>query len=232
MLKAHKAGAGLRHARWLMSLATLGLALLLSSCVVGVGGTIGSGTSKTETRSVSGFTRVIFSGVGTLNIAQTGTESLMVSADDNVLPLLTSSVSGSTLTLGVKPGNSINPKRPIIYTLTVKRLTSVELSGAGVINAVGITTDALSVTLSGAGNMTVTGSARAQTVIASGVGSYSAKDFQTATTQVTSSGAGNAVVSASQTLSAVISGAGSVTYYGSPQVTQVISGAGSIKHGS
>lgn len=100
-------------------LGALGLAIILSSCVTDVGGTVGSGTAKTGTRNVSGFTSVTFSGIGTLNIKQTGVESLAVSADDNVLPLLTSTVSNGMLTLGVESGHSINPAKPIVYTLTV-----------------------------------------------------------------------------------------------------------------
>lgn len=230
-MSVQKKDAAWRRSPWLLGLAALGLALVLSSCIVGIGGTGGSGTLKTETRSVSGFTKVTFSGVGTLNITQTGTESLKVSADDNLLPLLTSTVSDGTLVLGVKPGNGVRPVQPITYTLTVKDLKGIDLSGAGVINAVNITTDTMSIVLSGAGRMSISGSAQSQSALVSGVGSYSAKGFQTSSAQVTISGAGSATVSVSQTLVAVVSGAGSVTYYGSPQITQTVSGTGSIKQG-
>ncbi len=212
-------------------LATLGVALLLSGCGVNIGGTCGSGVVKSETRSVSGFSKIAFSGVGELAIAQTGTESLTLSAEDNLLPLLTSTVSGDTLSLGVKQGNTIIPTKPIIFTLTVKRLSDVTLSGAGSINAVNITTSALNVTISGAGQMTISGNAPSQTALVSGVGSYNAKAFQTDATHVTISVTGSATVSASKTLNATVSGAGTVTYYGSPQVTQSVSGVGSIKQG-
>lgn len=217
---------------WLVGLLAM-LALLLRGCTgVGFGGTAGSGTVKTETRQVSGFSRVSFTGVGALNVTQTGKESLTISAEDNLLPLLTSTVSGDTLTLGVKPGNTIRPTKSIVYTLTVAKLNSISLSGAGSITAQGITTTALSVMLSGAGSMTIGGSAQSQTVIVSGLGNYQAKGFQTSAADVTISGAGGATVSASQTLNAVVSGAGSVTYYGSPQVTKSVSGVGSVKQGS
>lgn len=223
-------GAG----RWpmgVLGVAIVGLAITLAGCAVNLGGVTGSGNVKTETRQVSGFTKIQFSGVGALNITQADKESLSVSAEDNLLPLLASTVSGDTLTLGVKPGNNIRPTRPITYTLTLKHLASVHLSGAGSIHATGIQTSALDIDLSGAGQMTIDGSAQSQTVLLSGVGSYSARGLQTASTQVTISGAGSATVSASQTLTATVSGAGSVTYYGLPQVTKSISGAGSVNQG-
>ncbi|HEX8731412.1 MAG TPA: head GIN domain-containing protein [Ktedonobacterales bacterium] len=236
----------------LMALA-LSVGVLLSSCVTSIGGTVGSGTAKTETRNVSGFTGVTFSGVGTLNITQTGTESLTVSADDNLLPLLTSTVTNDTLTLGVKPGNAIHPTKPIVYTLTVKSLNNMTLSGAGTINATNVTTNALhvilsgagaikatnitasalNVALSGAGSMTISGRAPSQTAVVSGIGAYNARNFPTDSAQMTISGAGSATITVNKTLTAVVSGAGSVTYYGSPsQVTKTISGSGSIKQGS
>lgn len=217
----------------LLALTLLGVALMLASCAINIGGTVGSGTAKTETRNVSGFTGVTFSGIGTLNIAETGTESLTVSADDNLLPRLTSTVANGTLTLGVKPGNAIHPTKPIVYTLTVKNLNNMTLSGAGTVKATNITTNALNVLLSGAGNMTISGSAPSQTALVSGVGNYNARNFPTDTAQMTISGAGNATITVNKSLTAIVSGAGSVTYYGSPtQVTKTISGVGSVKQGS
>lgn len=219
--------------RPLLALVALGLAMTVTGCVgiLGLGTTKGSGNVKTASRAVSGFTKVQLTGAGILNIAQTGTESLTISAEDNLLPLLTSDVSDGTLTLGVKQGQSITPTKPITYTLTVKQLNALDLSGAATINAVNITTDALKVSCSGAGTMTISGSAQSQSVVISGSGNYNAKEFKTNGSTVEISGIGNATVTANQTLNATISGAGAVTYYGSPQVTQSVSGTGSIKQG-
>lgn len=203
--------------------------LALAGCGSGVRG---SGTVKTETRSVSGFTNVSLTGIGTLNIRQTGTESLSITAEDNLLPLLTSDVSNGTLTLGIKQGQSIAPTKNIVYTLTVKTLNGLSISGASNVNIQGLSTNALSVTISGLAQVSVSGRAQSQTVRLSGAGAYQGRNLQTATTQLSVSGAGNATISASQTLDVTISGAGNVTYYGSPQVTQSISGAGKVIKGS
>ncbi|MGB5817698.1 MAG: hypothetical protein WBI27_21110, partial [Thermoanaerobaculia bacterium] len=50
---------------------------------------VGSGVTVTETRAVSGISGVSISGVGLLIIEQTGSESLTVTAEENILPLLT-----------------------------------------------------------------------------------------------------------------------------------------------
>jgi hypothetical protein len=64
----------------------------------------------------TGFTKVELSGTGELRIEKTGTESLTISAEDNILPRLTSKVSGDTLILGTKPTTIVTTK-PITYSL-------------------------------------------------------------------------------------------------------------------
>ena len=185
----------------------------------------------TESRDVSGFTHIKLAGFGTLNIAQTGSESLTISADDDVLPHLTSEVINGTLELGVRPRLSFKSLRRVTYTVTVKSLEGIQLSGAGTVHATGIQGTSFTMTISGAGDTTIAGSAQSQTVKISGAGNYNAKDFQTDTADVTITGAGNARVNAAQALFATVSGAGAVTYYGMPQVSQRITGVGSVKQG-
>src|SRR5262245_33803264 len=80
----------------------------------------GSGKRVSEPRNVSGFREVVLKGSGNLNIEVTGTESLTIEADDNLLPYLTSDVSGNRLTLGTKDNTNVSPSKEITYTLTVK----------------------------------------------------------------------------------------------------------------
>ncbi len=60
----------------------------------------GSGTIVDQTRQVEGFDRIEISGQGQLDISLTGSESLMITADDNLLDLIESTVSGDRLLLG------------------------------------------------------------------------------------------------------------------------------------
>ncbi|HZC04202.1 MAG TPA: head GIN domain-containing protein [Ktedonobacterales bacterium] len=222
---------------WRQSLERLGSAAL--DLVTALGGRVsgehdgpvGSGTVVTEPREVSGFTQIRLAGFGTLNITQTGTESLSITADDNILPHLTSEVINGTLELGVKPRLTFRPMKHIVYTVTVKSLEGIQLTGAGTIHASDIQATGFSVTISGAGDMTITGSAQSQTVKISGAGNYNGQAFQTASADVTITGAGNARINASETLNATVSGAGMVTYTGAPRVSQRITGIGSVKAG-
>jgi hypothetical protein len=226
------------------------LALALAGCRISV--TRGSGKMATETREVSGFNAVELSWLGDLAITQGPTESLTIEADDNILPLITSKVEGGTLVIGLEGGlgsNQVVPTRVVKYSLGVKDLSAVDLSGAGNISAPSIRADQLRVGLSGAGNVsldqilatrlevrssgagkiTVGGQADTEAVVLSGLGAYEAGGLRASDVSVTISGAGGATVWAESTLDAIISGAGGVSYYGSPLVTKTISGLGSLR---
>ncbi len=193
------------------------------------GGTDGSGTAKTETRSVKDFTTIGFSGTGKVIVEQTGTESLSVTADDNILPLLETSVTDGKLSLGGKSGSSYSAKTPIEFKVGVKDLSKLSVSGAGNVEIVQLKTNKLEISVSGVGDVTISGSADALDMTLSGTGSFHGDKFRVKQAKARCSGVGSAVVNASDDLDASVSGVGSIEYVGSPNVKQSVSGIGSVK---
>ena len=167
--------------------------------------------------------------IGDLRIEQTGTESLTIEADADILPQLVSNVSGGILELGVAPGATLTTRRRIVYHLTVATLDSIAVSGAGDATASNLRAGRLTVEISGAGEMTLAGTADSQAVTISGTGDYHGEDLQSATAEVTIDAAGDAVLRVSDRLDATVSGVGSVEYIGNPHVTKDISGVGSVE---
>lgn len=214
-------------------------------------GVVGSGNVVQETRSVSDFDSVRFGAYGELTIRPGATESLVIEADDNLMPYLKTEVRGGRLEISVTGANlSFNTSRPIRYTLTVKSLKELIHSGAGNVEAAGLSGDDLNVQLtgagnvtlteltltneltarlSGAGNLTVAGTAARQDVELSGFGEYRGGDLKTGSADIRLSGAGSGTVWATEQLNATLSGAGSVRYYGQPAVDKRISGVGNIE---
>jgi putative autotransporter adhesin-like protein len=207
-----------------LALALFAVVLLLAACSV----TRGSGQLATESRAVSGFSKIDLSGGGELTIQKTGTESLSISAEDNLLPRLTSEVSNDTLILGTKPNTTILPQQQITYTVTVKDLTGVAVSGSGNIRVPDLTTTALSISISGSGTITVNGTVEDQDLEISGSGGYEAAQLTSKTVKADISGSGTANVMATNVLDVEISGSGTVTYSGNPQIEQEISGSGKL----
>jgi hypothetical protein len=239
----------MRTGRMAAMLCALSMALLVSACGFGI--IQGSGNIQSETRDVSDFTGVDFAGSGEVNIVQGETEGLTIEADDNLLPYITSTVLRGTLRIGFDNRGALQiprPSRPIRYTVNVRNLNALEMSGAGEVYAEQLTADSLAVTQSGAGKMTVdnltvdelavelsgagnvilSGRATDQTVELSGFGSYEAGNLQSQRANIELSGAGSATVWVQEMLNAELSGAGSVRYYGSPQINSETSGLGSV----
>lgn len=203
--------------------------IIVSGCACNGGPSVrGSGVTAKETRNVSGFTDVRANGSGEIVIRQADADSLVVEAEDNILPELESTVANGILTVGPRRGVSLRPTRPIRYQVTVKKLTGVGFSGAGTIRATGVDTDKLDADISGSGSAVLEGRAGEVTLSVAGSGSYDASNLKATTVRVTISGSGNASVDATEKLHANISGSGSVRYAGNPTVEKNVSGSGSV----
>jgi len=227
------------------------LSFILSGCFFPVRTTrvIGSGKVVTESRRVSGFSAVELSGIGTLIIVQGDKESLEVTAEDNIIGYLTSSITGKKLRLGVQELVSIDPSEEITYRLTVKNLERIETSGAGNVEIDKLVTNDLDLEISGAGNVVIdefhansfdlevsglgdidiAGTVEDQRVELSGAGKYDAGDLKSKEARIEISGTGKAIVWVEEELDIELSGMGELQYYGSPTVTTNISGLGDIQ---
>jgi hypothetical protein len=223
--------------------------LLVGRAAGGFGNAIrGSGKVTTEKRDVRDFDEVSLSGSGNLVITRTGTESLTVEAEDNIIPYLTTEVSGRRLILGTRDNVSLQTTRPITYTLTVKDLEALSLSGSGNISASsvpdlgdihlsgsgnmfisGIDTDKLTTRISGSGDVNAAGKAGSQDVRISGSGNYRAESLQSKDARLEVSGSGRVAVTAGDKLDARISGSGYIEYAGDPAINQSITGSGRLR---
>ena len=220
--------------------------LLVAAC--GTGLVIGSGNSMTEEREIAGVEGVVLSFVGDLRITQGDEEKLVITADDNMMPLITTEVRNGVLTIGSKSTVGMQTTTRLQYDLTVRDLNSVRLMGAGNASMEGLETDNLALglagagnlsiqnvdaagidaTLSGLGNMEISGATARLAVELTGAGNFSGGDLRSGAADVRITGLGNATVWAVETLDAAITGAGNIDYYGDPAVTQAVSGLGRI----
>jgi hypothetical protein len=222
------------------------------SCT-GVGGSVrGSGVIVSETRTVPAFDGVSIDYPAVVTIRQGDAPSVMVEADDNLLPQLTTRVVDGTLQIGstgIDWSRRVTPSREVRINLTVKDLGQIDLSSAGSVKVESLKTVALKISVSGAGSMTlshltvqsltldlsgagsVTVDGTAQTIALdiSGLGSFDGGALEAQNATVDISGLGSATVWVKLHLTANISGTGSVSYYGSPQVNKDVSGLGSVR---
>lgn len=189
----------------------------------------GSGKVVTESRNVSGFNGLTVNGVGKVSIDRTGTESLAITTDDNLLQYIVTEVRGGTLIIDFKPNILPDRVTDLTFNLTVKDLKSIEVNGAAMIDGKNLQGDQLSVTVSGAGATKLAGTTDQLTVSLNGTGAHNSENMQVKRATVNNQGAGAAVVRVSDSLNATISGVGYIEYIGNPQVTKNVSGIGVVR---
>jgi hypothetical protein len=200
----------------------------------------------TEQRQVSGFSRLVFRGVGDVIVIQSGRESLVIEAERRLLSKISTEVRGGALYLESDQG--IVTTKPIRFFLSVRHLSGIQAQGSGTIVVNGLRAQSLetAVTASGgvtfhnlsAGSFTVRidgaagieaeGEVTAQNVTIDGSGDYDAGKLTSDKASVSISGSGNAVIAAKNALAADISGSGKIRYAGAPKVEAKITGAGSV----
>jgi hypothetical protein len=130
-------------------------AFLLSACRLGAAKIIrGSGDLITESGDVSDFDRVSLTCSGDVVITQGEEESLTIETDDNIIEYVMVEVRSGTLELSIKKGVNISPTR-FRFTLSVKDLDELSVSGSGDVTADSLITDRLAVKVSGSGDVRV-----------------------------------------------------------------------------
>lgn len=203
------------------------LALLVGAGCQNIGGVRGSGAAKTETRDVGTFDEVRFAGAGRLEITVGKPSPLVVTGDDNLLPLISTKVSDSRLTIDFD--ESIHPKTDLVFKVGTADIKSLDCSGASNAIVTGVKNDAFKVDLSGAGTVTLSGRTGTFDLSISGAGRVDADDLAARKVTAIVSGAGNADVHATETLKADVSGVGQIRYKGDAKVEQTVTGVGSVK---
>ncbi|MGD2042203.1 MAG: head GIN domain-containing protein [Acidimicrobiia bacterium] len=228
-------------------LTLVSLLTLIATACSDIIGERGSGDVETESREVSGFDGIELAGQGRVEVVFGDSEALVIEAEDNLLPLLTSEVRNGVLVLGTT--RNINPTVDIVYAVTAVSLGSVQISGSGDVLAPDVGGDDfeaevsgsgdifltdmevgdLATDIGGSGTIEVSGVAGAIDVTISGSGNVNAEALSADTATVAISGSGDAVVNVSDELDAEISGSGSIEYLGNPTVVSDVSGSGSIE---
>ncbi|NIM96393.1 MAG: hypothetical protein GTO18_22060 [Anaerolineales bacterium] len=216
-----------------------------------------SGELTTETRDVKGFTQVELKDYGDMVIEQGIEEALTVEAHPDILKKIKTEVRDGCLIIEVKGtwldkvGDVLSTGftgRKIHYSLTVKDLNRLSISGAARVRASDIESDELALRVSGAadvridtlaarslevslpgtGRIQLNGETDDQHIRVSGAGHYDGGRLECNTAAIKLSGAGSATLWVTEGLDVTISGIGNVSYYGSPKLQRNITGLGSI----
>ena len=215
----------------------------------GVGETVtGSGKLVTESRSISGVSQVELSIDANLEIQQGAQESLLVTGDDNILPVLQTNVVGGRLNIRYQPQVNVRGFHQPKLVLTVKDLNSLRMSSSGSVtvgplttgnfnidltsscnlNIQGIQADKITTNISSSGDITIQGTADSLVLHVSSSGNFQAGDLKVPKASVTLSSSGDVTLWVTDNLDVTLSSSGNVAYYGNPAIRQNISSSGRL----
>lgn len=190
---------------------------------------IGSGRLISQDRTVGAFTGIRVTGIANVVVREDPVQALRIEADDNILDRVSTTVEGGLLTVGLLRGSYSNITVNVYASMaTVRRL---EVTGsANFSTATPLHTDSLTCRITGAGNITIQGSASAGVFEITGAGAVHAFDLALERGWSIISGTGAIEINVSRQLTASITGVGSITYAGNPStVNQTVTGVGSVK---
>jgi len=189
--------------------------------------TQGSGKVKSETRKIGSFTGIESRGSADCEITVGPATSLKVSADDNLLPLITTKVENGKLVISTK--GSFSTHHPIKVTVTTPDLKAFSTVGSGDSAITGVKGRAFDVAIVGSGEIEAKGSADKLSASISGSGDLNLGGLKARDADATISGSGDIDLFVTGNLNAQVSGSGDIAYAGNPKnVNRSVSGSGDV----
>ncbi|MBC7605265.1 MAG: DUF2807 domain-containing protein [Ramlibacter sp.] len=210
----------------------------------------GNGVVKTQERTLGHFTGVALSLPAKVEVRIGNVESVVIEADENILPLIGSTIEDGSLQLRVSQRNVNLEAKTLKIIVNAKEITDLGIGGSGSITAeslrspqlhlaIGgggsievkqVQSDALEAAIGGSGNIKLGGgTARKFSVSIGGSGDVRARTLKADDVSVSIGGSGSAALWATTSLQTSIAGSGDVTYFGDPKTSSSVVGSGSIK---
>ncbi len=211
----------------------------------------GQGPEVLNVRTVSGFTGVSLSIDANVEIVRDSVFRIELHGQQNILNVVTTSVSGGVLDIDLKRFTTIRKHSPITIKVFMPNLNAMDISGSGDMNCSSqFTADNLSTHISGSGNISFQGNVN-NSVTAhisgsggiqlnssntclnakytiSGSGNINAEWLKADHVDAHISGSGDQRIYAVKQLNAHISGSGDILYRGTPAISVSISGSGKL----
>jgi hypothetical protein len=207
------------------------LALLLILVALPVAGCIrsehrGNGKREVQNRKVFPFTSISVEGSFNVELVAQQEVSFQIEGDENILPLITSDVSGGVLTL--RSTDRYSASEPIVVKISVPNLDALSVSGAGKFEIKGLKNENFTIQANGAPQINVSGVTRDLNIDTNGAANIDTHNLTASRGVVESKGVSNVEVDVKDKLDVTISGPSTVTYGGDPTVNKTVNGPGKV----
>ncbi len=210
----------------------------------------GSGKPVDEVRALSGYSRLQVNAPVDVELKAGATERVTVRADDNIAPLIETSVDDGRLKIGIRKNVSFQTRNKVLVTVEFTKMDGVALHGAGDVRADTIKAgifdcsidgsgdivinrldaDTIAVSIAGSGDFTAHGGRAASIgIVVKGSGDVRASNVEAKQAAVRIAGSGDVSVHATDSLQVRISGSGDVRYRGAPKIDKKVNGSGEVR---
>jgi len=187
----------------------------------------GSGNVVTRTMDFSNFTAIDVGGGFKVEITQSDSYSVRVTADNNTFDYIDVYKTGDTLAIGLKSGYSFRSVT-LKTQITMPNLYAVALSGGTQGTAKEFaSTHEFNLVLSGGSSLELEGSGGNLNLVASGGSRSDLSDFPVHNATVLLSGGSQATINLDGTLDANLSGGSQLQYIGTPTMGDIYTSGGS-----
>lgn len=206
----------------------------------------GNGSVIIEDRAIESYSKLEVDISAEVTIIPGEDLFIRVEAQESLLPIIKTTISGKTLKIKSKP--CIQSDEPIRITLTVPTLTAVSINGSGsvktleimntedldiAINGSGtfigdVFANSVNASINGSGNILINGSAKKLEIEINGSGDFRGLGLKSFEAIVAVRGSGNVDVNALNELSVEVLGSGDVRYIGNPKISTSIVGSGEV----
>lgn len=198
------------------------------SVVNGGKGIIGNGKVKAERRQIDRIDSIVLDGPISLLFTRGGTQTVRVTADENLLPIITTNVSGSTLHIGCS--GSFSTSNEILAEVEMPSLVSLKVRGSGNVEINQIEQPMMHINLSGSGTIEVIGKVDHFTADLNGSGDIDASCLVSKSVALALNGSGDIHAQASESVKARLNGSGDIKVAGQPANQDcATSGSGRIR---
>lgn len=177
-------------------------------------GVRGSGIVDEDIRKLDDFTSLDISGAFEVEVKFGNENKIDIIAEDNILPLVVTKISGDRLIIKTK--RNISNREEIKIKITAKKLNSLDCSGANTIDIYDLVSETFDLNMSGANTLEINGKAENISYDISGACTLRAKDFEGKKVKIDISGASNAKIFAKDRVYGDVSGVCNVDVFGDP----------------
>lgn len=191
----------------------------------------GSGNVITDKRSLKRFSKLSISSAVDIEYFASENYRLELTTDDNIVPIITSTIDGDTLSIDANQSYSTQSKlRAKIYGPST--LEGVKTDGSSDVNLQGIVSDLLEIDLDGSSDFTAQGKVQNLYIKTSGRSDINAKELLATNVTINTEGNTDVIVTVNKNLDVVLDGISDITYYGHPDsITKTIDGIGNVTAG-